>query len=136
MGAYMRLLEAHIEVSDLQRSLNFYSTLLPHKKIVNWSDHSAAALVLHDGSAFGLWKISKTGLHGGKGAQHLHYAFQITPGEYQTYKKRLESLSVDVVEHEWPSGHRSLYFFDPDGHQGEFMTCDWFVLNRRDENDH
>jgi hypothetical protein len=29
------------------------------------------------------------------------------------------------LEYVWPSGHRSVYFFDYDGHQGEFMTTDW-----------
>ena len=125
----MRLIEAHIEVSDLQRALDFYSTLLPHKKIVKWTDSSAVALVLHDGSAFGLWKIGKKGLHGGRGAAHLHFALQIEPHEFDDYKGRLEGLGVEVIEHEWPSGQRSLYFFDPDGHQGELITCDWFGLS-------
>ena len=125
----MRLLEVHIEVADLERSLEFYSSLLPHKKIVRFKDGNAAAMVLEDGTAFGLWLIGKTGLHGGRGAEHLHFAFQIRPDEYDPYKVKLVNLHVDVIEHQWPSGERSLYFFDPDGHQGEFLTSDWFGLN-------
>ena len=124
----MRFLEAHIEVADLERSIDFYSSLLPHKKIVRFKDGNAAALVFDDGSALGLWLTGKTGLHGGKGAQHLHFAFQINPDEYDRYKERLEKLQVEVIEHHWPSGERSLYFFDSDGHQGEFLTSDWFGL--------
>lgn len=125
----MRLIETHIEVQDLERSLKFYSTLLPHKKIVRWKDNDAAALVFDDGSAFGIWEVGKTGIHGGRAGQHLHFAFQISPNEYGEYKQRLEGLGIQALEYNWPSGERSIYFFDSDGHQGEFMTCDWFGLN-------
>lgn len=73
----------------------------------------------------GLWKKGTRGIHNGRGAKHLHFAFEISPDEYDDYKKRLESLNVEVLEYEWNDGNRSLYFFDPDGHQGEFMTKDW-----------
>ena len=70
----------------------------------------------------------KQGLYDGRGAEHLHYAFQIDPDEYDDYLSRLKALGVEVIEHEWSNGHRSLYFFDHDGHQGELMTCDWLEL--------
>lgn len=121
----MRFLEMHIEVADLITSLEFYQKLLPSVKQVDWTDGEAAALVFADGSAFGLWVKGKKGLHDGQGADHLHFAFQIEPSEYAFYRDKLKSLGIEAIEHEWPDGHRSLYFFDPDGHQGEFMTKDW-----------
>ena len=121
----MRFLEMHIEVADLKASLEFYKKLLPSVKQVDWTDGKATALVLPDGTAFGLWLKGKKGLHDGRGADHLHFAFQIDPSEYDVYLEKLKSLAVEVIEHVWPDGHRSLYFFDPDGHQGEFMTKDW-----------
>jgi catechol 2,3-dioxygenase-like lactoylglutathione lyase family enzyme len=121
----MRFLELHIEVADLDASLAFYRELLPTVKEVRWTDDSAVALVLPDGTAFGLWKQGKKGLFDGTGAKQLHYAFQIEPDEYDQYRERLESLGVEIMEHVWNDGHRSLYFFDRDGHQGEFMTKDW-----------
>jgi catechol 2,3-dioxygenase-like lactoylglutathione lyase family enzyme len=121
----MRLLEIHIETDDLDRSLVFYRRLLPHKKLVRWPDGSAVALVLEDGGAFGIWERAKRGLYGGQAADHLHFALQIEPAEYDGLKARLEDLGVEPIEHVWESGQRSLYFFDPDGHQGEFMTVDW-----------
>jgi catechol 2,3-dioxygenase-like lactoylglutathione lyase family enzyme len=126
----MRFLELHIEVDDLARSEAFYSALLPVAKITRWSDGLAVALVLPDGTALGLWRRGKEGLYGGRGGDHLHFALQIAPDEYDAMKDRLASLEVDYVEHAWGDGHRSLYFFDPDGHQGEFMTKDW--LDRPD----
>jgi catechol 2,3-dioxygenase-like lactoylglutathione lyase family enzyme len=121
----MRFLEMHIEVSDLKRSLDFYAQLLPHEKVIRSSDGSQMFIVLHDGSAFGIWLESTVGLHGGHGADHLHFAFQIRSDEYDEYKSRLKSLGIEPIEHTWSDGYRSLYFFDPDGHQGEFMTTDW-----------
>ena len=84
-------------------------------------------MVLDDGSAFGLWKKGAIGLHNGRGAEHLHFAFQIAAEDYDEYKKRLESLGIEAIEHVWKNDNRSLYFFDPDGHQGEFMTKDWLA---------
>ncbi|MCM2272858.1 MAG: VOC family protein [candidate division Zixibacteria bacterium] len=121
----MRFLELHIEVADLARAEQFYTTLLPHAKVTRWEDGSAIAIILDDGAAFGLWKIGKSGLHNGRGGEHVHFAFQIKRSEYDLYKERMLALGIEPIEHTWPSGDRSLYFFDPDGHQGEFMTKDW-----------
>ncbi len=126
----MRLLEIHIEVKDIERALAFYAALLPHHKIVHWQDGSAKALVLHDGTAFGIWKIGKLGLLNGRGGEHLHFAFQIKPEDYNHYKQKLIELKVTPLEHIWDDGHRSLYFFDADNHQGEFMTRDWLWKER------
>ena len=124
----LRMLEFHIEVEDVERSFAFYTELLAHEKVLRWSDGNAGAIVLKNGSAFGIWKKGHRGMFDGRGGEHLHFAFQIDPGEYDSYKQKLRDLGRDIEEHEWPSGHRSVYFFDDDGHQGEFMTCDWFGI--------
>lgn len=121
----MRFLEMHIEVDDLDQAASFYTKLLPHKGVIRWEDGSAIALVFEDGTAFGLWKKGKLGLFRGQGADHLHFAFQVGPDEYQLMKGRLIEMGIETFEHMWPSGHLSLYFFDRDGHQGEFMAKDW-----------
>ena len=121
----MRMLEMHIGVQDLQKSVEFYSNLIPHTKVITDDDHKQVFLVLDDGSAFGIWEAGYHGLHDGLAGKHLHFAFEIKPDEYESYKQKLESLGVDVIEHRWRDGQRSLYFFDADGHQGEFMTKDW-----------
>ena len=95
----MRIVEVHIEVSDLERAEQFYTTLLPHTKVTRWSDGSAVAIVLEDGAALGLWKTGKIGLHGGRGAEHLHFAFTIEPEEYDTYRSRLVGLGCEVIDH-------------------------------------
>jgi catechol 2,3-dioxygenase-like lactoylglutathione lyase family enzyme len=121
----MRLLEIHIEVADLEKSLQLYSKLITHKRVEQWDDKGAVALVLEDGSAFGLWKKGKLGIHNGRGGEHLHFAFQIMPDEYDHYVSLIKSLGLQPLHHVWPTGHKSVYFFDYDNNQGEFMTTDW-----------
>lgn len=124
----MQLLEFHLEVSDLDQSIEFYTTILEYNRQIDFADGKASVLVLEDGSAFGLWKKGKQGLFGGRGGEHVHFAFKIDPDDYDSYRRKLENLGTEVMEHDWPKGHRSLYFFDRDGHQGEFMTTDWLNL--------
>ena len=121
----MRLLEIHLEVADLERSLALYSKLIAHTRIEEWDDRAAVALVLEDGSAFGLWKKGKLGIHDSRGGEHVHFAFQIRPDEYDEYVEKIQSVGLEPLHYVWESGHRSVYFFDYDGNQGEFMTTDW-----------
>ncbi len=121
----MRILEIHIEVVDIERSIAFYQKLLPTATVERWRDNSAAAFVLPDGAAFGLWTTGKRGIHNGQAGAHVHFAFQIKPAEYDVYKQRIIDVGATPLEHVWESGQKSVYFFDPDGHQGEFMTEDW-----------
>ena len=121
----MRMLEMHIGVKDINKSVSFYKQLLPHRKIIEDDENKQVFIVLEDGSAFGIWEDGYHGLLGGLPAKNLHFAFQISFDEYDLFKSKLESLGVEVLEHEWQDGQRSLYFFDDDGHQGEFMTKDW-----------
>jgi catechol-2,3-dioxygenase len=112
----MRFLKIHIEVADLERSEEFYTRLLPHATVTRWQDGSAVALVFDDGSAFGLWQSGKVGVHNGRGAEHLHFAFQVDRNELEHFRARMLEMGLDVTEHTWPSRDLSLYFFDPDGH--------------------
>lgn len=124
----MRLVEIHLEVDDIEKSLALYARLIPHHDIKRWKDGSAVALVLADGSALGLWKKGIFGIHRGQGGQHVHFAFQISLDEYDHYKTLIEKAGLEPLEHVWPGGHKSVYFFDHDGHQGEFITTDWITL--------
>jgi catechol 2,3-dioxygenase-like lactoylglutathione lyase family enzyme len=118
------MLEFHIGVENIEKSLELYTKLLPYKEISWWKDRSAVALILEDGSAFGIWHKDKIGSDGGRPGKHLHYAFQINPEEYDHYLNLVKNLGLQPIEHQWPNA-RSIYFQDFDGHQGEFMTADW-----------
>jgi len=121
----LRLLELHLEVSDLDRSLTFYSQLFPEARVVGWDKKTAAALVFDDGSAIGLWIAGKVGLKGSRAGDHVHYAVHVTHDELEVMRTRLQAMDVEVFDHAWDPPHKSIYYFDPDGHQGEFITKDW-----------
>ena len=121
----MRFLEVHLEVDNLERSVELYSKIIPHKRIKHWSNGTAVALILNDDSAFGLWVSGTLGVHNGRGGVHVHFAFQIKHEEYESYKTTIVDAGLIPLEHTWPDGNKSIYFFDYDGHQGEFMTKDW-----------
>ena len=121
----MRLVEFHLEVEDIARSLDFYFRLFPEARQVGWDQRTSVALVFPDGYAIGLWTVGKTGLHGSRAGKHVHYALQVTLDELEIYRNRLVAMGVDVIEHAWDPVNKSIYFFDPDHHQGEFMTKDW-----------
>ncbi len=127
----MRLLEAHIEVEDVEKSLELYKKLIPHNQFDSWDNGTAAALILDDGAAFGLWKKGKIGILGGQGGRHVHFAFQIKPEEYDHYVVKIKDAGLEPLEYDWGQGYKSVYFFDYDGHQGEFMTKDWLTLRQR-----
>ena len=125
----MKLIETHIEVEDVEKSLSLYKEIIPHKDCLRWAEGKVAALVLDDGSAFGIWKKGHRGIYDGRGGQHLHFAFQIKPSEYDEYKDKIKHIGLEVLEYDWDSGHKSVYFFDYDGHQCEFITGNWIDLN-------
>jgi len=54
-----------------------------------------------------------------------HIAFGISKDDYESEKKRLESLGLEVrtAYHEWVSW-RSLYVYDPDGNNVELVCYD------------
>jgi catechol 2,3-dioxygenase-like lactoylglutathione lyase family enzyme len=122
----MRLLEIHLECSDLEEALAFYSQLLPHTRVVwNGPTDPQAFLVLNDGTALGLWQTGTRGIHDGLAGAHVHWALQIAPADFEMYCARIRALGATPLEWLWSDGSRSVYFFDRDGHQGEFMTRDW-----------
>lgn len=125
----MKLIETHIEVKDVEKSLTLYKKLIPHKDILRWADGKVAALVLDDGSAFGIWEKGHKGIYDGLAGQKTHFAFQIEKQEYKNYVARIKELDLEPLEHDWNNGYKSVYFFDYDGHQGEFMTGNWIQLN-------
>ena len=122
----MRLLEMHIECANLETSIELYKNLLEPSK-VQWDgpDDPQAFLVFSDGTAFGLWQSGSRGIHDAQGGSHVHFAFQIRPDEYDKFKARIESLNMKALDWTWSDGFRSVYFLDPDGHLGEFMTRGW-----------
>jgi catechol 2,3-dioxygenase-like lactoylglutathione lyase family enzyme len=56
------------------------------------------------------------------GSGHLHLAFEVSPQEYQAWKKKVSELNIAIEhEQEWKNGLHSFYFRDPDGHLLEIV---------------
>ncbi|MGY5739688.1 FosG/FosC2-related fosfomycin resistance glutathione transferase [Vibrio antiquarius] len=102
-----------IAVSDLERSLKFYRETLGFTAHVKWD--SGAYLSIGE-----LWFCLSLGEPCPK-TDYTHVAFDIEPKEFETFAKRVVSLSVEVWKQNKSEG-QSLYILDPDGHKLEIHS--------------
>ncbi len=105
-------------VLDLERSLNFYQSLLGFRVHATW--RSGAYLSLGD-----LWLCLSLDLHKrpGPAPDYTHYAFSITKDDFNIFLERLRAHHV-VEWRENRSEGNSAYFLDPDGHKLEVHVGD------------
>ena len=118
--------EVALRVNDLQRMKRFYQDVLNFRVLGEFA--SAALLKVADGygghtQVLGLFDRSVR-----VGPAHTtvdHIAFTIALGDFESEKRRLESLglAVEVETHAWVRW-RSLYFHDPEGNQVELVCYD------------
>ena len=118
--------EVALRVNDLQLMKRFYQDVLGLQVLGEFA--SGALLKIADGYAghtqvLGLFDRSVR-----VGSKHTtvdHIAFTIALGDFESEKRRLESLGleVEVEEHGWVKW-RSLYFHDPEGNQVELVCYD------------
>lgn len=127
--------EASIRVRDLDRMHRFYEEVVGlevlrrektftffligegyggHKQVLNLFDSTDRWLIESKSAQF---SPQHTSLH--------HIALNIALEDYESEKKRLEGLGLQVtaVEHAWLHV-RSLYFADPEGNLLEFVAYD------------
>jgi catechol 2,3-dioxygenase-like lactoylglutathione lyase family enzyme len=124
------LLEAALYVEDMDRAVAFFAGVLGFRCMDAGSRLSAfdlgrsGVLLLCTRGASRTDLISDGGVipgHDGFGPQHI--AFAIEADGYASWRAHLQSRGVMIrSEVVWPSGARSLYFEDPDGHILEFAT--------------
>ncbi|MCB1755882.1 MAG: fosfomycin resistance glutathione transferase [Gammaproteobacteria bacterium] len=99
-----------IAVSDLDRSLHFYTEVLGFQGHVKWDNGAYLSL----GS---LWFCLSCDEPCPK-RDYTHIAFDIDASGFDTFSRRLKDLGV----REWKSNKsegQSLYILDPDGHKLE-----------------
>jgi catechol-2,3-dioxygenase len=118
--------EVALRVNDLQLMKRFYQDVLGFEVLGEFA--TAALLKIAEGygghtQVLGLFDRSVR-----VGPDHTtidHIAFTIALGDYDSERKRLESLGleVEVKEHDWVKW-RSLYFHDPEGNQVELVCYD------------
>lgn len=127
--------ELVLEVSDLERAERFYAGTLGLPVVERWP-HRDAFWVLAGATRIGLWK-PQVGLEGSRGGEHVHFALQIMPEDFDQRVAALRAAGHDPPVHEFgPLGSgdrpsRSVYVTDPDGHLVEFWTADMADYTRK-----
>lgn len=99
-----------IAVSNVERSLNFYTSILDFKGIIKWND--GAYLTLNQ-----LWLCISKDKPCAK-IDYSHVAFSVARKNFDNYRNRLEEAKIE----QWminKSEGNSLYFLDPDGYKLE-----------------
>ena len=117
------VVETSLYVTDLARSVKFYSEVLgfepidADERITAMSVGGRQVLLLCKKGASTDWPVPHDG------AGELHVAFAITREQFHDWERRLAEHGVDI-EHRrvWPRGGQSLYFRDPDRHLVELAT--------------
>jgi catechol 2,3-dioxygenase-like lactoylglutathione lyase family enzyme len=103
-----------LAVTDLSRSLNFYSRLLNFRLLATWD--TGAYLSLGD-----LWlclSLDRNKAHEIT-LTYTHYAFSIQQSDFHALRQYLQSEGVKEWQVNRSEGD-SFYFLDPDGHKLEF----------------
>jgi len=124
------ILETAISVADLQRAAAFYrrlfgfATLLDSERLIALDVAGRNVLLLfQEGATSELFATPGGVIPGHVGAGKSHFAFSIATEELADWQRRLKAEGVAVEsEVTWPSGAKSLYFRDPDGHLVELIT--------------
>jgi len=126
----MHVLESVLYAEDLVAARQFYVHILGLPQI--WRDPDRHLFLRCDSGVLIVFKASKTRIpdagvppHGTDGAGHL--AFSASRDEIETWRQRLESVGVPIIEEvNWPNGAHSVYFKDPAGNILEFATPDLY----------
>ncbi|HFQ94490.1 MAG TPA: deoxyribose-phosphate aldolase [Anaerolineae bacterium] len=121
----LRVAEAALYVTDLERAKQFYTEVLGLPVSYQFDDSlflqtgQNSTLILFDLAALET-RESVIPAHGARGAGHV--ALAIPPEQMSSWRGRLLQHGV-AVEHEqdWPQGTHSIYFRDPDGNSLELI---------------
>jgi catechol 2,3-dioxygenase-like lactoylglutathione lyase family enzyme len=101
-------------VSNLERSLKFYSDVVGLKPLVRWKEGAYL-------SAGGFWIsliLDKAAGEATNNYSYTHIAFAVLPEHFAAAREKLKALDAE----EWQpnsSPGESFYFLDPDGHKLE-----------------
>ncbi len=107
-----------LAVSELQRSVDFYETVLGCSLVSRWSE---GAYLL----AGSLWLALIVDPETRKGPlpEYTHVAFDIAPEHFKAFSERLIQAEVKIWKDNLSEGD-SLYVLDPDGHKLEIHATD------------
>lgn len=102
-----------LSVSDLPRSVDFYTRLLDFRLHATWD----AGAYLSSGDLWLCLSLEPAPAHGGAHG-YTHYAFSIEASAFMPFQALMKSEGVKEWKQNRSEGD-SFYFLDPDGHQLE-----------------
>jgi catechol-2,3-dioxygenase len=116
--------ELVLEVADLDAARVFYRDVLGFEETLYGEGREGRYwYLIGDSARLGLW-TSQTGLAGGRGGAHVHFAFRIPREALDTLLDRLRGRGAEVEGPVQLGADRAIYLTDPDGNVVEFWTQD------------
>ena len=116
--------ELVLEVSDLEAARRFYRDLLGFEETLYGEGRDDRYwYLIGDSARLGLW-TPQTGLAGGRGGTHVHFAFNVADGEVDRLEARLAAAGAETEGPIQLGPGRALYITDPDGNVVEFWSQD------------
>ena len=122
--------ELVLEVSDLDAARAFYGDLLGFEETLYGEGRDDRYWYLVGETArLGIW-TPQTGLAGGRGGAHVHFAFHVADDEVDRIHARLTAAGADVEGPIQLGPGRAVYVTDPDGNVVEFWSQDMAAYAR------
>ena len=122
--------ELVLEVSDLEAARRFYRDLLGFEETLYGEGREGRYWYLvGDTARLGLW-TPQTGLAGGRGGSHVHFAFYVGDAEIDTLLERIRGGGGEVEGPIQLGPGRAIYVTDPDGNVVEFWSQDMAAYTR------
>ena len=116
--------ELVLEVGDLERARRFYRDVLGFEETLYGEGREGRLWYLvGDSARLGLW-TEQTGLAGGRGGSHVHFAFHVADEEVDRIRERIEAAGAEVEGPIQLGPGRAVYVTDPDGNVVEFWSQD------------
>jgi catechol 2,3-dioxygenase-like lactoylglutathione lyase family enzyme len=114
--------ELVLEVTDLDASRAFYRDLLGFEETLYGEGREGRYwYLIGDSARLGLW-TPQTGLAGGRGGAHVHFAFSIADADLDALHQRLLAVGAETEGPIQLGPGRAIYVTDPDGNAVEFWS--------------
>jgi catechol 2,3-dioxygenase-like lactoylglutathione lyase family enzyme len=122
--------ELVLEVSDLEAARSFYRDVLGFEETLYGEGRDDRYWYLvGDTARLGLW-TPQTGLAGGRGGAHVHFAFQVEDSAIDALLERISDGGAEVEGPVQLGPGRGIYVTDPDGNVVEFWSQDMAEYTR------
>lgn len=116
--------ELVLEVSDLDRARAFYRDVLGLEETLYGEGRQGRYwYLIGDSARLGLW-TPQTGLAGGRGGAHVHFAMQVPRDALDGILERLRRRGAEIEGPVQLGADRAIYLTDPDGNVVELWTQD------------